>query len=334
MPSPLWPELLRQAPLMQFYRFCELLERSAPQLPPLGSTDSPANEPLRFRSRGALGFPTREIDAVQIDPDDAQSPATLRTTFMGLYGVDARVPSYFVDEIAQNREGAEPLAAFLDIFQHRLVTQYYRIWRKYRYPVGFVQDGSDAVSSYLLGLAGFVQGARPPGGALEPRKLLSMLGLVSQKTRTAEGLSGILLHAVPDATIVVEEFHPQWVGVHPAQRATLLGEDCVLGGGFYDRSACIRVILTPGSAAVVSGLLPGQPMHGNVIELLRIYVGYETQVVLEMLVQPSLLPRPILDAGGPNLGCTSLLTPQQPRAGDNAPLIRIRLATWRRAATD
>ncbi len=99
---------------MNFYRFCELIELAAPDAAPIGTVDSPGTEPVRFRSRGRLGFPGRETDRVEYDDDNPDAPPTVRTTFLGLYGVDARMPSYFVDEVAQNRDGAEPLAAFLD----------------------------------------------------------------------------------------------------------------------------------------------------------------------------------------------------------------------------
>ncbi|MCA3185674.1 MAG: type VI secretion system baseplate subunit TssG, partial [Cupriavidus sp.] len=139
---------------MNVFRLCELMELAAPDRPPLGTTDSPADEPVRFRSSGRLGFPGREIDAIEVDEELPDRPPAIRTTFLGLYGVDSRMPSYFVDAIAQRQDGADPLAAFLDLFHHRIVTQYYRVARKYRYPVGFRNGGEDEVSRYMLSLLG------------------------------------------------------------------------------------------------------------------------------------------------------------------------------------
>jgi type VI secretion system protein ImpH len=158
LPAPearvLLPALLHDATRMNFMRFCELIELAAPNLPSLGSTDSLANEPVRFRSRARLGFPGKEIDAVEFDYDDASKPPAIRTTFLGLYGVDARMPSYFIDEVAQNRDGAEPLSGSLDMFHHRIATQFYRAWRKYRFPAGFAKGGTDDVSRCLVSLVG------------------------------------------------------------------------------------------------------------------------------------------------------------------------------------
>jgi type VI secretion system protein ImpH len=341
MPSPpegaLLPALLANAPRMNFFRFCELIELSAPQRPPLGTTDDPANEPVRFRSHGRLGFPGREIQAVERGSDSPDWPPVVRTTFLGLYGVDARMPSYFVDEIAQRRDGAEPLAAFLDLFHHRIVTQFYRVARKYRYPVGFRRGGQDAVSRYLLGLLGLGLGQQGSGQSrveetVSPRKLLSMLGLASQRTRTAQGLAGVLRHAVLDAHIMVEEFYPVWVRLDATERMPL-GENCVLGRGFYDRANTVRVVITPRTRESVLGLRPGRAMHREVMALLRFYLGYEAHAHLEMQVRPALMPAPTLNSDQVSLGYTTQLTsPATTQAGDAGGAVqrttRVRLGIW------
>lgn len=341
MPSPpagaLLPVLLANAPRMNFFRFCELIELSAPQRPPFGTTDSPANEPVRFRSQGRLGFPGREIQAVERDSDFPDWPPVIRTTFLGLYGVDARMPSYFVDEIAQRRDGAEPLAAFLDLFHHRIVTQFFRVARKYRYPVGFRPGGQDEVSRYLLGLLGLGLGQQGGGQnrvqeAVGPRKLLSMLGLASQRTRTAEGLAGVLQHAVPDAHVAVEEFYPIWVRIDATERMPL-GENCVLGHGFYDRANTVRVVITPQTQESVLALMPGRAMHREVMALLRFYLGYAAHAHLEMQVRPALMPVPALNSDQVSLGYTTQLgCPAKTEGNDAGSAIqqptRVQLGIW------
>ncbi|MEJ0003729.1 MAG: type VI secretion system baseplate subunit TssG [Pararobbsia sp.] len=320
------PALLANATRMNFFRFCELIELAAPDQPPLGGTDSSASEPVRFRSRARVGFPNRELDAVECDADQPAAAPTVRTTFLGLYGVDARMPSYFVDEVAQNREGAESMAAFLDLFHHRIVTQYYRVWRKYRYPAGFRRGGTDDISRYLLSFAGLGIGSPQTGEAVGTRKLLSMLGLVGQKTRTAEGLVGVLRHAVPDARITVEEFHPVWIDVGRHEPAAL-GEHCLLGRGFYDRGNSVRIVMTPQTREAVLGLMPGQGNHREVMALLRFYLGYEAQAYLEMRVRPELMPAPVLSSERVRLGYTTQLPPPGTSEPRDA-VTRVQLGIW------
>ncbi len=81
-----------------------------------------------------MGFPVSELKAVETSEERPDAPPTVRTTFMGLYGVDSPLPTGYIDDITQRREGHEALEAFLDIFNHRMMTQFYRIWRKYNYP--------------------------------------------------------------------------------------------------------------------------------------------------------------------------------------------------------
>lgn len=325
--------LLADAPRMNVFRLCELIELAAPDRPPLGTTDSPANEPVRFRSSGRLGFPAREIDAVERDGDDPGAPPVVRTTFLGLYGVDARMPSHFVDEVAQRRDGAAPLAAFLDMFHHRIVTQFYRVARKYRYPVGFRRAGDDEVSRYLLSLLGLGIGKSAVSQAVPTQKLLSMLGLAGQRTRTAEGLAGVLQHAVPDAQVRVDEFHPVWTRLESAEPMPL-GQNCVLGRGFFDRANVVRVVITPASRDTVLGLIPGGARHREVMMLLRFYLGHTAHARLEMRVRPSLMPAPALNDDAVKLGYSTQLAtqlaPQPAPQPGHAPetMTRVRLGTW------
>jgi type VI secretion system protein ImpH len=324
--APLLPALLRNATQMNFMRFCELLELAAPDDAPLGTTDSPSHERVRFRSRHRLGFPGKEIDAVEYDYDGASKPPLVRTTFLGLYGVDARMPSYFIDEIAQNRDGAEPLSAFLDLFHHRIATQFYRAWRKYRFPAGFKKGGTDDVSRCLVSLVGLGIGHPAIEETVGTRKLLSMLGLASQRTRTAEGLVGVLQHAVPDATITVTEFHPVWVQLNEFE-PTALGENCVLGRGFYDRGNCVRVVIAPTTSESVLGLTPGRQIHDEITALLRFYLGYEANAHLEMHVSPELMPRADIASDQVRLGYTSQLQ-QIKRSYETGAITRVQLGTW------
>lgn len=106
---------------------------------------------------------------------------------MGLYGVDAAMPSHMIDEIVMREEGHEAVEAFLDQFNHRFVTLLYRAWKKYRYPESFRAGGSDAHSRNLLCLAGFGWGNKPQRAGLCDSRMLALLGLLIQQTRTPEG---------------------------------------------------------------------------------------------------------------------------------------------------
>lgn len=152
--SRLTPRLEADLPRINFYRFCQLLEKRRPGQPLMGATSHPADDPVRFYPHPGMGFPASELRAVEYDEADDCGPPVIRTTFMGLYGVDSPLPTAYLDDIAQRREGHEALQGLLDIFSHRIMTQFYRIWRKYSWPATFEPGGTDRLSQSLLGLAG------------------------------------------------------------------------------------------------------------------------------------------------------------------------------------
>ncbi len=75
-------------------------------------------------------------------------------TFMGLYGVAAPTPTYLSELVGFTDVDADPLVDFLDLFNHRLISLYYRAWVRYRYPYRYEPGGMDELSGYLLSFVG------------------------------------------------------------------------------------------------------------------------------------------------------------------------------------
>ncbi len=200
--------LLACAPQMNFMQLCRLLEVRVAEWSGFATEDQVQCEPVRFGPRPRMGFPAGEIASVEFDEEHPEAPPTVRTTFMGLYGVDAVVPSHMVDEIALREEGHEAVEAFLDQFNHRYMALLYRVWKKYRYAEQFRTGGVDSYSRRLLCLGGFGWGDKPKRAGLPDSRMLALLGLLIQRTRTPEGLAGGVALAIPGVGVRVEEFLP------------------------------------------------------------------------------------------------------------------------------
>ena len=317
--EPLVASLLTRAPLMNFMQLCQLLEVRVPDHPGFGTRDTAAHEPIRFRPRQRIGFPAGEIASVEFDEETHASgpaaPPTVRTTFMGLYGVDAAMPSHVIDDIVLRTEGHEALEAFLDQFNHRVVTLLYRAWKKYRYPIGFRPGGTDPHSRNLLALAGFGWGDKPGRAGLPDSRVLALLGLLIQRTRTPEGLAGVVALAVPGVEVRVDEFFPTLKRAGTPRPLTSRGrvsgvQDDVegervrrgLGGGYVlgrrltYRSRAARVTLRPASAQQAHDLLPGAWLHRELMAFIRLYAGTKADVFLRMEVSSRLVPVPRIGA--------------------------------------
>lgn len=192
------------------------------------------------------------------------------------------------------------------------MTQYYRIWRKYYYPAGFRSGGVDSVSQCLLGLAGFGIKGSSEQIAAPPSRFLALMGLITQRTRTGDGLKGVINLLLPGAEVDVDEFYPQWVSLdRPArlgygERLDLQGST-VLGRRFKDSNSAVRVTITPATREQIEGLLPGETLHTDLMALLRAYLGYRFDACMMMNVRRELLPRAQLGESRVRLGLTSVL---------------------------
>jgi len=219
----------------------------------------------------------------------------VRTTFLGLYGVDARMPYHVLDDIATRRDGHEPLSAFLDLFNHRIVTLYYRIWRKYRYPVGFKKGATDRTSQSLLSLVGLGIGHVDQRQDLPAARFMGLLGLGGQRTRTAEGLVAVVRLLRPDATVTVDEFFPVIRHLSDPIRMSktpvpLRSGSLVLGNTVKDRNSTVRIIIAVSAGASILNLLPGGQDHTDLLQMLKVYLGYKLDAEIILRIDPASLP--------------------------------------------
>jgi type VI secretion system protein ImpH len=98
------------------------------------------------------------------------------------------------------KEGHEALQGFLDIFSHRILTQFYRIWRKYSYPATFEPGGTDSISQSLLGLVGLGIPGTANHIATPVSRFLALLGVLRQPGKTQEGMQALVTLLAPDTT--------------------------------------------------------------------------------------------------------------------------------------
>lgn len=294
------------------YRFCQLLEQALPNHPPLGSTAHPADDAVRFRPDPGMGFPASELKAIETNDAHPERPATVRTRLLGLYGVDSPMPTAFLDDIAQRREGHEALEAFLDIFNHRMFTQFYRIWRKYSYPASFEAGGTDATSQCLLGLIGLGIPGTAQQIATPVSRFLALLSVMRLPTRNSEGINALVKLLAPNTQAQVT---PHWpLNISLAQPASLCAEHPVslsqgtpLGSVGRDANSQLRLTLITEDAREVSGWLPGGQLYNDLLVLLRVYLGWRCTATLQLSLPVRNLPLSVLGHAPIRLGMTGVL---------------------------
>ncbi|WP_271411954.1 type VI secretion system baseplate subunit TssG [Pseudomonas sp. Q1-7] len=316
------------------YRFCQLLERALPDHPALGSTTRLADDPVRFRPDPGMGFPAGELRAIETEAEHPLRPATVRTRVLGLYGVDSPLPTTYLDDIAQRRDGHEALAAFLDIFNHRVFTQLYRIWRKYSYPATFEAGGTDATSQCLLGLIGLGIPGTANHVATPISRFLALLSVMRLPTRNAEGVVALVKLLAPRTRARVIPHWPQRIPLErPASLSTRhpvrLSQGTPLGSVGRDANSQLLLALFTEDREEALGWLPGARLHGDLLVLLRVYLGWRCTARLQLSLPTHCLPQPVLGRASVLLGMTGLLGLGSSRRADEQGTVTIDLGHYR-----
>ena len=112
---------------------------------------------MRFHSSTRLSFPARDVESVrweQLDKDRHRCHMTV--TFIGLTGAMSPLPATYLREMLDDEDdGREPhLLRFLDLFSHRIVSLYYRAWKKYRGHIHWDPAAEEKTVSLMLALGG------------------------------------------------------------------------------------------------------------------------------------------------------------------------------------
>ncbi len=297
---------------INFYRLCQLLEKLNPDRPLMGSTSHPGDDPVRFAPHPGMGFPASELKAVEYDEEDDSIPPLIRATFMGMYGVDSPLPTAYLDDITQRREGHEALQGFLDIFSHRILTQFYRIWRKYSYPGTFESGGTDRISQSLLGLVGLGIPGTAEHIATPVSRFLSLLGVLQQPGKTQEGMQALVTLLAPDTTVQVSPYC-----LRPVEVSQLLGfyddDDFLLDGnmplgdGVMDASSQLLIALYTENEQESQGWKPDGLLYQDFIVMLRVYLGWRFKAKITLTTSTLLLSVPPLDDSPFWLGMNGVL---------------------------
>jgi len=302
--------LLEHPGRFDFFQAVRLLMRLSPGRQPVGRFINPHQEAVRFAAEPSLAFPPNTIDEIHWD---GVTPLML-VTFMGLTGPAGVLPRcYSAFLLARIRQRDRALADFLDLFNHRLISLFYRAWEKYRFGVSYERDGRDEVSKYLTCLVGLGTAGLENRLGIQDQRLLSYTGLLSLQTRSATALKHILEDYF-DVPVEVEQFVGVWRELHTTDQCTFddgdsfseqLGVAAVVGDAIWDQQSRIRLKIGPLAHERYLHFLPSGTAWEPLCELTRFFCGPDLEVEAQLILEQEEVPRCELgkdDRAGPRLG--------------------------------
>ena len=294
-----------------FFQAVRLLERIARDRDPVGGPGPPAQEVVRFRTRVSLEFPASSIHEVR-DVGRPGAPPEMIVSFLGMTGPLGVLPHCYTELLIDRmRQKDTALWEFLDLFNHRLLSFFYRAWEKYRFPISYERTGQDSFTEYLFDLIGMGTPGLRGRMVIPDQALLFYAGLIAQQPHSAVAVESILrdYFGVP---VAMQQFYGQWLALDPEHRSRIgtanstLGGDMVCGARVFNAQSKFRLRLGPLTLRQFQAFLPKGDFHQAMGEWTRLLVGMEFDFDVQLVLKKEEVPPCQLGGGAlPRLGWTS-----------------------------
>ncbi|WKE65735.1 type VI secretion system baseplate subunit TssG [Gallaecimonas kandeliae] len=272
-----------------FYRQIWRIERQIPegrgQYHRVGHDGWPDKELVRFKTSQHMGFAGQDIAQARFDRNDqGLVTAELAVNTLGLTGARGALPSHYTELVlTQLKDKAPELKDFLDIFNHRLLSLFYRAWEKTQPAVHQEREQQDIFTTLLRTLTGADQHWQLLYGGAQARQACSGQTLC----RALRHLTGMAVTLKP----LVGGWKPvaaEEQSALPSRRAPLgqharLGE-AMVGSRAWVADQGIALCFHPKDGKALAELLPGGRLSAAVGALVgrlagrQLSVGYRMQV--------------------------------------------------------
>lgn len=327
--SSLREELLTSGFRFEFFQAVRLLTRWHPSRQPVGRRAMPGEEVLRFRSHLSLSFPPSQI--VHIEPGKhAQGPIGMTVAFFGLTGAEGALPRHYTELLLQRAQLNDySLQDFLDLFNHRLISLFYRAWEKHHCVVGYERacetGEEDRFARLLYGVLGLGTTGIREQLCGDEGSLLRYAGLLVQRPRSAQAVQQCLADAF-EVPVRIRQFIGMWLPLEfddwtrlgATGANNLLGQTAVAGTTVWDQQAKFDVHLGPLDFDMFCRLLPSGKAFPTLTRLIQFLAGAELEFsVCPILKAAEVPPLRLQETGGyaPRLGWTTWLS-SKPRQHD------------------
>lgn len=280
------PDLIREIAAnpfaFDFFRATRLIETHRPDLPRIGESISPKDDPVRFKQNPSLVFAPSTNEA--FDAGGEELPPVLHVHFLGLCGPNGPLPLH-ISEFAHDRkcnahDGA--MTGFFDVFHHRILSLFYRAWGVNQKSVDLDRPDAARFPKYIGSLFGMGMESLRDRDEVPDWAKLYYSGRLACQTRNAEGLGAILEDFFGMPT-VIQTFCGHWLQLPENSLCRLgaspetgsLGSTTIVGSRFWECQLKFRVRFGPMSLSRLQSLLPGTDAFQKLKAWVRNYAPFE-----------------------------------------------------------
>jgi type VI secretion system protein ImpH len=294
-----------------FFQAVRLLQSRFSERPRIGSSISPAQDPVRFAQSPSLAFPSSTIESVQTAT--AAGAPRMFVNFFGVMGANGPLPIHLT-EYARDRErhhADRTISSFLNTFNHRLVSFFYRAWAASQKAVDLDRPKDQAFPVYLGSLFGLGLDSLKDRDAVPDWSKLYFAGHLSCQTRNAEGLESIL-ESYFEIKTEVQTFQGRWMDLPQDSLCELggstetgsLGLTTIVGSRMWECQLGFRIRLGPMSLKDYERMLPGGDAFQRLKYWVLNYCGEHYFWDVQLVLRANEVPNIVLGKAG-RLGWTT-----------------------------
>lgn len=304
-----------------FFQAVRLLLRASHTT--LGRDLRPSAEAIRLRAEASEAFPASELADIEFDLQRDSKPI-LDASFFGLYGPSGALPQHYtqlvIDRIRKKDTG---IRDFFDIFNHRLLSLFYRAWEKHHFPVAYETAHQakvpDLVTECLMSLVGFGNAGVRDRLQIPDKAWLHYAGLKALSGPRPDALQGIIAHHF-NIPAIVQSFQGEWLRIPIEEQTRLgasrlgemknnaLGVEAVAGQRTWAIEHRFRIQLGPLRLEQFRRFTPDGALLEPLAQLVRTYVGPQFDFDVQLILHPLDVPGTILgSASSSRLGWNTWL---------------------------
>ena len=297
------------------------IEQAHPDRPRLGESRQAADDPVRIVQRPHLHFAPTEVAAFHTEDTPV---ARLEQHGFGVFGPNGALPLHLT-ELAYTRElqtDDPTFGAFINAFQHRFASLFYRAWADTDPCASFDRTNTDPFRLYVGALMGIgPRPARDRDCVLDYAKL-ARAGLFAPQSRSAESLERIIGDYF-ELPVELVPFVGTWLTIASGEHCRLggprehasLGLGTILGESTWQCQSCFEIVLGPLAITDFVNFLPGARGLNQLKALVRLYTNEEWSWQVRLLLEPADIPPMRLGESG-WLGWATWLGPRSEIARD------------------
>ena len=290
-----------------------LLEQCFPAAPRLGESRKAADDPVRLGQTPTLSFAPSDVSGFH-DSADGERP-TLEQYSFGVFGPNGSLPVHLTEyayERGRQREDAT-FTDFVNLFQHRLTSLFYRAWADAEPAASCDRPESDRFLQYVGALLGLGTASARSRDAVPDRAKLSRAAHFGPQPRSADGLENILTDYFGLA-VEVRQFVGEWMDV-PHELCCRIGRDpssaslgmtAALGAMSWQCQHKFEIVIGPLALGSFADFLPGSRGLAELAALVRLYTNDEWSWQLRLLLRDVEVPGVRLGSAG-RMGWTTWL---------------------------